>query len=67
MVKRKSPEERSVRRLYSLYAEQVRKLAELAAQSRMSQSEYLRQLIDVQYVEKLQKERKRYVSVQCAA
>lgn len=46
------------KRLYSLNADQVAKLAELAKQANTTPSEYLRQLVDVAYVEKRQKERK---------
>lgn len=53
-MRKKDPEQAVRRRLYSLYPEQIRKLVELAAQSNISQSEYLRQLIDVAYVEKIQ-------------
>ncbi len=42
-----------IRRLYSLYQAQIKKLAELAKLSSISQSEYLRQLIDVDYARKL--------------
>lgn len=61
MAAKKAENEQVRRRLYSLYAEQITKLQELAAQAGISQSEYLRQLIDVAYVEKRQSET-RYVS-----
>lgn len=51
----KPVKDRVTRRLYSLYPEQVRKLEELAKQAGTSQSNYLRELIDVAYVEKKQK------------
>jgi predicted DNA-binding protein len=40
------------RRLYSLYPEQIAKLERLAKHSQMPQSEYLRELIDAEYVRK---------------
>lgn len=49
----KEIKEQVIRRLYSLYQTQIRKLAELAKLSSISQSEYLRQLIDVEYARKL--------------
>jgi hypothetical protein len=46
--------DRVTRRLYSLYPDQISKLEQLAKQAGTSQSEYLRQLIDVAFVEKMQ-------------
>ena len=48
----KLPEEKCRRRLYSLYPEQIAKLQKLAAHSSSNQSEYLRELIDVDYARK---------------
>lgn len=45
--------DRVTRRLYSLYPEQVEKLKKLADLAGIPQSMYLRQLIDVAYVEKV--------------
>lgn len=53
----KKKTDKVTRRLYSLYPDHIRKLGELAKQSRMPASEYLRELIDVAYATKLNEER----------
>ena len=46
----KAPSEKVMRRLYSLYPEQVEKLSKLARARKMPASQYLRELIDVAFV-----------------
>lgn len=48
-VNKKNPEDRVKRRLYSLYKEQVDKIEQMARARSISQSHYLRELIDVAY------------------
>lgn len=54
MPKKANGEPTVERRLYSLYPEHVRKLKELAKGAGIPQSEYLRELIDVEYARKAQ-------------
>lgn len=56
----KPVKDRVTRRLYSLYPEQIKKLEQLAKQSGTSQSQYLRELIDVAYVEKVEQPKTQY-------
>lgn len=56
----KPVKERVTRRLYSLYPEQIKKLEKLAKQAGCPQSQYLRELIDVAYVEKIEQPKTQY-------
>lgn len=47
-----------MRRLYSLYPEQVEKLAKLAKARKMPASQYLRELIDVAFVASFEGEKR---------
>lgn len=47
--KKTAPPKRVLRRLYSLYPEQVQKLEQLAKLRKMPQSQYLREIIEVAY------------------
>lgn len=51
----KAAVERVKRRLYSLYPEQIDKLAKLARKAGIPQSQYLRELIDVAYADRVEK------------
>lgn len=54
----KAPSEKVMRRLYSLYPEQVEKLAKLAKARKMPASQYLRELIDVAFVASFEGEKR---------
>lgn len=61
-MEEKANPRRVLRRLYSLYPEQVQKLEQLAKLRKMPQSQYLREIIDVAYATAFANTEKRAVT-----